>query len=560
MKLSIQTKLFIALSGLTILILAGVLYLVTDALSNKIEEKIINDFNNTQSIFTQQQRLIYDRLVESIYLIGENSTFKANVALQDPASVYFSVTEFAQFAKVDLFTVTDPDGIVLARLGEETNFGDDLSYRSTVFSAMNGNDPDPTITWPELWGIGDNLLQVVSLPIYANESIIGTLSLGARFSDYEAQQLKGKTKIDINIFYKDRLVGSSLAHPATSGIQHFASQNKAIIDTVLKYTMPSPAFIDSLKGTEYYTFISPLGIGEDAYFIATVPTSEELSILRNIQSNIFGTAGGFLVVTLIFAFVLGRNFSRPILNLADGMDKVKSGNLETYVDPTTKDEIGRLTVTFNEMITGLRERLHLTKYVGSHTMAMVQKSSAGEVALGGERHNLTVLFSDVRGFTAYSENRDPEEVINMLNRYLGFQAEIVDKFNGSVDKFVGDEMFALFTGENSTDRAVQCAIEIQKRVMLEHTNDPVRIHIGIGINYGPAILGNMGAMNRMDYTALGATVNLGARLCGSAKAGQILVPKEIAEKLNIKVKMGEIFLMSFKGISQQLKITEVLSA
>ena len=141
-----------------------------------------------------------------------------------------------------------------------------------------------------------------------------------------------------------------------------------------------------------------------------------------------------------------------------------------------------------------------------------------------------------------------------------YDSEIVDKFNGSVDKFVGDEMFALFTGENSTDRAVQCAIEIQKRVMLEHTNDPVRIHIGIGINYGPAILGNMGAMNRMDYTALGATVNLGARLCGSAKAGQILVPKEIAEKLNIKVKMGEIFLMSFKGISQQLKITEVLSA
>ncbi|KAA3618288.1 MAG: HAMP domain-containing protein [Calditrichaeota bacterium] len=558
MRLNIQTKLFITLAGMTIIILAGVLYLVTDTLTKKIEEKIIADFNNTQRVFSELQFLVYDRLIETCGLIGENSTFKANVGLNDPATVYFSVDEFAQFAKVDLFVVTDSDGNVLARFDDPENYGDNLADSSTVFKAMNGIQ-DSVIEKADLWGIGSDIFQVVSNPIYAAESIIGTITLGTLFGDFEAQQLKGESQIDINFFYNDQLVGSSFENPIRSGIQRLARKNKAVIDTVMMLSTPTPAFVDSLKGVEQFVFISPLGQGARAYYIATIPTSIELSILKSIQNNILVTAGIFLLVTLIFAFLLGKNFSRPIKKLASGMDKVKAGYLDISVAPSTKDEIGTLTKTFNEMVTGLRERLHLTKYVGSHTLEMVQQSSGSDVSLGGTRQDLTVLFSDIRGFTAYSENRDPEEVINMLNRYLGFQAEIVARYDGSVDKYVGDEMFALFTGDNSTERALQCAIDIQKRVVEEHENDPVPIYIGIGINYGPVILGNMGAMDRMDYTALGSTVNLGARLCGSAKAGKILIRKDLLDQQNIKVKKGDFLLMAFKGISQKLKIVEVLS-
>jgi class 3 adenylate cyclase len=558
MKLNIQTKLFITLAGLTIIILGGVLFLVTDTLTKKIEEKVISDFNNTQGVFKKTQSLVYERLDESSYLIGENSTFKANVGLNDAASVYFSVEEFAQFAMVDLFIVTDPEGKVLARLDEPENYGDDLSGKSTVYKAINGIED--SILTTELWGLGSDIFQVVSKPIYARESIIGTITLGTLFSDVEAKQLKGESNIDISIFYNDQLVGSSFENPRRSGIQRLVRKNKAAIDTVIEFSTPTPAFIDTLKGIEQFVFISPLGVGERAYYVATIPTSAELSIIKSIQKNIFITAAIFLLITLIFAFFLGKNFSRPILKLADGMDKVKAGNLDISVAPSTKDEIGRLTQTFNEMVNGLRERLHLTKYVGSHTLEMVQQSSGSDVALGGTRQNLTVLFSDIRGFTAFSENRDPEDVINMLNRYLGFQAEIVAKFDGSVDKYVGDEMFALFTGENSTERALSCAIEIQKRVIEEHKSDPVPIYIGIGINYGPVILGNMGAMDRMDYTALGSTVNLGARLCSSAKPGKILIRKDLLDQQTINVKRGDLLLMTFKGITQKLKIVEVLSA
>ncbi len=557
MRLTIQKKLFLALSGLAVIVLTGVLYAVTAILSREIEQDVIDSFRNTQRVFSEQQRLIYDRLVESCYLIGENSTFKANVTLGDPESVNFSIDEYSAFTKVDLFVVTDARGRVLGRLSNVSRMGDDLSEQSTVAKALQGIEPDSIINWPELWGIGRNLYQVVSLPVYAGESIVGTLSLGTLFTDVEARALKGATPIDITIFLNDQIVGSSFKRASTSGIQRLARKNRSVIDTVLTFRTPTPAFTDSLKGVRQYVFISPLGTGERAYYIATVPTSEELKVLHVIRRNILYIAAGFLLLTLLVAFFLGNTFSRPIRRLARGMNKVKEGDLDTVVEPSTRDEIGMLTATFNDMIKGLRERLHLSKYVGSHTLDMVSRAGSKEVALGGSRENLAVLFSDIRGFTAYSENRDPEQVISMLNRYLGFQAEIVEEYHGSVDKFVGDEMFALFTGEKALERAVLCALDIQDRIREEHSRDPAPIHIGIGINYGSVILGNMGAQNRMDYTALGATVNLGARLCSAAKGGQVLISKELADSVRHVSQINNVYLMSFKGISEKLKIAEV---
>ena len=105
MRINIQTKLFVLLVGMTALVLAGVLYVITVTVSEMIEGRIISNFNDRQSYFQKQQSLVFDRLAESCYLIGENSTFKANVELNDPATVYEAVMEFANFTKIDLFIV-----------------------------------------------------------------------------------------------------------------------------------------------------------------------------------------------------------------------------------------------------------------------------------------------------------------------------------------------------------------------------------------------------------------------------------------------------------------------
>jgi class 3 adenylate cyclase len=563
MRLNIQTKLFFLLAGLTAVILVGVLFVINQTVSDKIEDNVIADFNRTQAFFQKEQVLIYDRLVESCYLIGENSIFKANVALEDPASVYFSVDELANFAKIDLFIVTDRVGKVLARYGEPGNFGDDLTDRPNVVRALNGEEPDFEISWAELWAIDNTLYQVVSLPVFTDNAIIGTITLGSQISSFDAKELKGESDIDITIFLENKPIAStlfdSLKATAADTLSKFTIIHKPIIDAVLSSLSSSGVFSTSLFSEEVFAFLYPLGEGEPAYYLASVSKTAELKFLNALKNNIFLTALISFVITILIAFLLGKNFSRPILRLVEGMNKVKEGDLNVKIQPSTKDEIGLLTQAFNGMIIGLRERFHLAKYVGSHTLEMIRESSGEDVSLGGTRKDLAVLFSDIRGFTAYSEQRTPEEVIEMLNKYLGFQAEFVNLYNGSVDKFVGDEMVALFSGEDSIKRALDCAIAIQKLVKKEQQNEFSPINVGIGVNYGPMVLGNMGAEERMDYTVIGAAVNLGARLCSAANPGQILIRKQLLASFNNSFPYGKAQMMSFKGFSKEIEIVEVLS-
>jgi len=564
MRINIQTKLSILLVGMTALILAGVLYAITLTVSEMIEQRIISNFNERQTYFQKQQSLIFDRLAESCYLIGENSTFKANVEINDPATVYEAVMEFANYTKIDLFIVTDEQGKVLARLDQPDQYGDYITDRPSVVRALNGIEPELNPEWAELWAVDDYLFQVASVPLYYGDyRIIGSISLGTLVTRVEALDLKGDSNIDISMFLGDALIATTLADSLTSlfsdSLYSFNMRHHELTDSVVAKLQPSNVISTKLMAEEVYAFISPIGEGESAHYVATVPKAIELRILEAVQENVLIIAGISLAITIILALFLGRTFSQPILRLVKGMNKVKKGDLAISVSPTTKDEIGLLTSTFNEMIVGLRERLNLMKYVGSHTIDMIQSSSQDEVSLGGDRKQLAVLFSDVRGFTAYSENRTPEDVIRMLNRYLGYQAELVTKHYGSVDKFVGDEMVALFFGDDAINRAIDCAVEIQQMSRKRQETDVDKIRVGVGINYGPVILGNMGAKERMDYTVIGATVNLGARLCASAEPGKILIRKDLIDGFDQQYKLGESKMMSFKGFSKEIEIIEVLS-
>jgi class 3 adenylate cyclase len=563
MRFNIQTKLFVLMTGLTAAALFGVLLSISQVLEEKIREKVFHDFNRMHGIFRNQEKLRYDLLFESAILIGENSAFKATVKLEDPPTVsHFVENEFAPIAKFDLCIVTDQEGKVLARFGEPERFGDDLTGRPSVQRALQGEigDVEAEGFWPELWEVDHQLFQVVSVPVYLGGGVIGTITEGAQITQYEAVQLKGDGVIDITFALGAEPMGSTIKDLQAEDWNAFRASNQDNITAVLEKLEATQPFEAVLGGEQVFVFISPLGRGEAAYYVATVPQRFELQILKDLQENIYLTAVISILITIILAFVLGRTLSRPILRLVDGMNKVKAGDLDVELWATSRDEIGLLTNTFNEMIVGLRERLHLMKYVGSHTIDMIQQASGGEVSLGGSRRELAVLFTDIRGFTSFSEKRPPEEVISMLNRYLGFQAEIVPRYEGSIDKFVGDEMVALFTGDKALERAINCAVEIQRRIRLEHQTDPVPINIGIGVNYGPVILGNMGAENRLDYTVIGAEVNLGARLCSAAAGGQILIRRELLDGLELSAAIAGTQMMSFKGMSEELEIAEVSSA
>ncbi|HEV8321555.1 MAG TPA: adenylate/guanylate cyclase domain-containing protein [Myxococcota bacterium] len=208
----------------------------------------------------------------------------------------------------------------------------------------------------------------------------------------------------------------------------------------------------------------------------------------------------------------------PVRHIGDVAESVGRGQLDRTVDVSSPDEIGRLSERINEMIRGLRERLQLSKFVSGGTLAAV--AGGEEVLRGGMRRRLTVFFSDIRGFTAYSERVSPEKVVAMLNRYLHAQTDLVRRHGGDVDKYVGDELVAVFT---ETAAAVRCALDAVEAVAALDREDGEGIAIGVGVNCGDVVMGAIGHANRMDYTVIGDAVNVGARLCSKAEGGQVLV-------------------------------------
>ena len=174
--------------------------------------------------------------------------------------------------------------------------------------------------------------------------------------------------------------------------------------------------------------------------------------------------------------------------------------------------------------------------------------------LGGEKRVCTYLFTDVRGFTAMSENMDPERVTQIMNRALTIQSDAVKKYGGMVDKYIGDAMMAIFNApldlRDHEKAAVLCAQEIQK----EFRESDIGVSIGIGLNTGEAVIGNLGSSTRFDYTAIGSAVNIAARCESSCKAvGVDLIiaePTAIASGMTLKV----LEPIEAKGITEPLKI------
>jgi len=255
------------------------------------------------------------------------------------------------------------------------------------------------------------------------------------------------------------------------------------------------------------------------------------------------------------ALIFAQGLTRPILRIGAAAREVGQGNFAVRLPVArSKDEIGDLALRFNAMIGELNERMELMKFVSQGTVSAIRRAEASGVARGGERRNLTVLFSDIRGYTAFSENNPPEVVVEMLNLYLDSQTVSIRSFQGDVDKFVGDAVVAVFDGPGMERRAVECGIEIQAKMAgLLAAHPDWNLTLGIGIAAGEVVLGAMGAQNRMDFTVLGSTVNLAARLCGEAPGGDVLVNTAVREAVldsGAPVTLELLKPMALKGYAQ----------
>jgi adenylate cyclase len=235
------------------------------------------------------------------------------------------------------------------------------------------------------------------------------------------------------------------------------------------------------------------------------------------------------LLTLLIAWALTLLFAKqittPLRELADVAGQMAAGRFSIRVAEKSKDEIGRLAGAFNEMATGLQEREWLKDMFGRFVSQEVADGiREGKIILEGENRVVSVLFCDIREFTDFSERHTPNEVVKLLNEYLPLVVQAAQKHGGMVNKFGGDSTLIIYGApyevQNDALKAVLTALEIQLAVrhlntQLAQTGESLRV--GVGINTGVALAGAVGPMERQEYTVIGNTVNLAARIDGLNK-------------------------------------------
>lgn len=284
-------------------------------------------------------------------------------------------------------------------------------------------------------------------------------------------------------------------------------------------------------------------------------------ILGIILPKVKALWGALIGISLFFAFVLTSNQLFQ-----------KQGIWVNQTYPLFNLVLTYLMITGYRYMTEERERKKVRGafqyYLNASVVEQMLKDPE-KLKLGGEKKDLTVLFSDIRGFTSISEHMTPERLVKFLNEYLTKMTDIVFKYDGLLDKYMGDAIMAIWGAPlDQSDhplRACYTALEMVEELRLLQqrwaTEGMPRMNIGIGINAGPMVVGNMGSERRFDYTVMGDSVNLGSRLEGLNKlyGTNIIISEMTYERVREEILGRELALVRVKGKDQPVKIYELLS-
>jgi adenylate cyclase len=258
-------------------------------------------------------------------------------------------------------------------------------------------------------------------------------------------------------------------------------------------------------------------LGVVAFSIAEL-TSPKLDAHQVVVASLF-LVGVALVIGLLAIRVAARSVSDPVREVSRAFERVEGGDFDASVPVTDANEVGVLQAGFNRMVAGLAEREHMRDLFGRHVGDEVARAALdGEVRLGGEVREVGVLFLDIVGSTTLAAERPPEEVVSLLNAFFAIVVEVTEAHHGLVNKFEGDAALCVFGAPTTCDDPAGDALcagrELRDRLRAALPD----VDFGIGVSFGRAVAGNVGAERRYEYTVIGDPVNEGARLCELAKS------------------------------------------
>lgn len=514
------------LIGLIVAMLGYVNYL-SDKFVNERIEKELRD--GSESISASEIQRI-DRLRSSASSVAAVPQLKALLGTEDTGTIRDALSSYMAEG-TDLLVVLDPAGRLISRT--------DRSDTEPIGGLERGSG---------ILKIEQGSYHFASAVAEAAGSALGTVIAAEKLDDDFAKTLSNLVRSDV-VLVADDVIG------ATISAQKFPWQQRAEWESKVPSDKESHQ-IDA-SGEAYVAQSVLLGDPQGIRPLAVILQSHDQALqpFRAIQFGLLILGIAAAAAGVAGSALLAKKVTASVAKVVEGTQQVATGNFDFRIETDSRDEIGVLADSFNTMIVGLRERADMQKFVSQSTVDMIQSSPSKKVS-AGERITLTILFSDMRGFTAMSENRPPEEIVRILNECLSLQAARVKKFGGDIDKFVGDCVVALFTDEDMELKAIRCAVEIHRAIQERNAANPedYPIQVGIGIATGEVILGSIGSEDRRDHTVIGSHVNLCSRICSLAGPRETLMAQSTYERVEGLVAAERLEPVQVKGFKEPVPL------
>ncbi len=304
----------------------------------------------------------------------------------------------------------------------------------------------------------------------------------------------------------------------------------------------------------------------ESYLVQASPVTQAQVILLVVA---------FFLAVIFLGMLVAQGISHPIRQIARAARRVALGDLEQRVDVRTRDEVEEMAQAFNKMLDELKQAQRVRDIFGRTvspeiSRLLIEAVERGEVTLGGETRVVSVLFADIRGFTALSEGLPPDKLLAILNEVLGKLIAVIGEYNGVVNKFGGDSLLAIFgTPIPQTDharRAVMAGLEMVRQLAVlneqRRAQGQTPIFVGIGINTGEVVAGLTGSAERLEYTVIGDTVNVAARLqelAGHLRGQPLLVTAATLQALGSGhgLKVEDLGMQSLRGRAEPVRVYAV---
>lgn len=415
----------------------------------------------------------------------------------------------------------------------------------------------------------EELREYVVTPIMSSESPpsnLGALILAIGFTNVEEQTMSQLSDhFEIGNLMSGLWLGGKIRSKTIPASAH-AELSQRIAAAVKADASAEGEFPFTIDGEPYRAIFSelnpdsPFGV---ACQISLFSLAEARREQRDLSATIASAAAGGLALALLLILWISRSLTRPIDHLVHATEAIRQGDYQVTVPVQTRDELGKLSQSFNEMAEGLAlSRKYFNVLAQVTDKAVAKALLRGEVTLGGEVREVSVLFCDIRGFTSMTEGMPPDEVIALLNEHMTSMTQVVYQHHGVVDKFVGDMVMAVFGAPVSYGHdaflAAQCALDMLAERQRLNVATGRHISIGIGLATGLAVAGCMGSTDRLNYTVLGERVNLASRLCGASGKMEVVIDAATLEKLDPECHVVELQDLALKGFTERIPAWKLL--